>query len=190
MRPGELVTALQATPMHDYDDLAARSVTQPPSAPGMYAWWQRPGALPGVPGVPHPSEPIELLYVGIAPNSASSSRNLRKRLSEHHHAAIGSSTFRRSLAAFLWEAEGWTPYFTDRPYLSPDDLAALASWQRANTFVQWVEVDQPWAHESDVILAMAPPLNQDHNHSHPFHGQVSAARGRLKAAGMARGRPT
>jgi hypothetical protein len=29
------------------------------------------------------------------------------RLGNHHRSAIGSSTFRLDLAAFLWESEGW-----------------------------------------------------------------------------------
>ncbi len=62
-----------------------------------YAWWQTPGALPGVPGTAHPSAELELLYVGIAPKDAVSKSNLRKRLATHHRAAIGSYTFRLDL---------------------------------------------------------------------------------------------
>ena len=39
-----------------------------PAESGVYAWWQTPGALPGVQATEHPHEPLELLYVGIAPD--------------------------------------------------------------------------------------------------------------------------
>lgn len=182
----QLIAALQSAPMHAYDELAARSVAPPPTAPGIYAWWQRPGALPGVPGTPHPIADLELLYVGIAPARASSAGNLRKRLRIHHGAAIGSSTFRRSLAAFLWEPMGWSPEFTDRPVLSARDLAALSEWQRENTVVQWVVVEAPWVPEPEIVQAMRPPLNQDHNEAHPFYAEVGSARKRLGDAGRAR----
>ncbi|MBA3306819.1 MAG: hypothetical protein H0U25_12980 [Thermoleophilaceae bacterium] len=42
-----------------------------------------------MPGVPHPTEPVELLYVGTAPRDAKSKSHLRKRLGNHHRAAIG-----------------------------------------------------------------------------------------------------
>jgi hypothetical protein len=126
----EIVAALQATPMRAYDDVASRSLTAPGKVSGFYAWWQTPGALPGVPGTPHPAAPLELLYVGIAPQDATSKSNLRKRLTNHYRSAIGSSTFRLDLTAFLWQPRGWVPYWTDRPKLSDEHIAELAAWQR------------------------------------------------------------
>lgn len=107
-----IVEALGLIPMRGYDDLAPRSAQGPPKASGFYAWWQTPAALPAVPGEPHPSEDLdlELLYVGVAPRDARSKSDLRKRLANHHRAAVGSSTFRLDLAAFLWEPMGWTPF--------------------------------------------------------------------------------
>jgi hypothetical protein len=74
----EVVAELTAVPFRHYDDLAARSPTAPPPTHGLYAWWQVSGALPGVPGVPHPTEELELLYVGTAPRDAKSKSDLRK----------------------------------------------------------------------------------------------------------------
>jgi hypothetical protein len=82
-----LVAALQALPFHPYDDLAAGSRSTPPTTHGLYAWWQTAGAVPGIAGTPHPSDPsIELLYVGTAPKDATSNSNLRQRLANHHRA--------------------------------------------------------------------------------------------------------
>ncbi len=86
----EVIAELSAPPFRRYDDLAARSPAPPPVTHGLYAWWQVSGALPGVPGVPHLTEPVELLYVGTAPRDAKSKSHLRKRLGNHHRAAIGS----------------------------------------------------------------------------------------------------
>lgn len=168
--------------MKSYDDLAAYSPTAPPRAHGIYAWWQSPGALPGVPGVPHPSEDLELLYVGIGPVSASSKSNLRKRLSKHHRGAIGSSTFRFALTAFLWRVEKWELGWTDRPVLSDEGLAELALWQRGHLGVQWFTVEKPWNIEAEVMKLMRPPLNSEGNHSHPFFNQLDNARSRLREA--------
>ena len=138
-------------------------------------------ALPGVPGTPHPTAPLELLYVGIAPRDGASRSNLRKRLANHHRSAIGSSTFRLDLAAFLWEQRGWLPYWTDRPKLALDDIADLATWQRQHLLVQWREVPEPWLLEPGVVRKMRPPLNRDQNTTHPFYGEVGAARDRLRS---------
>lgn len=180
MTTAQIADLLQVTPMRTYDDLASRSPTAPAKAPGFYAWWQTPGALPGVPGTPHPSAPLELLYVGIAPRDATSKSNLRKRLANHHRSAIGSSTFRLDLAAFLWEQRGWAPYWTDRPKLSDEHMADLAAWQRVHLSVQWVEVPQPWLFEAGVVRELRSPLNRDHNSSHSFYPHVGQARDRLR----------
>lgn len=185
MDAGAIVAALTATPMRAYDDLAARSPTAPPTVAGFYSWWQTPAALPQVPATPHQSEPLELLYVGIAPRSAASKSNLRRRLANHHRAAIGSSTFRLDLASFLWQDQRWTPQWTDRPKLPDEQLAALSHWQREHLVVQWVEVATPWLLEVDVVHAMRPPLNREHNAHHPFYEHVGGARDRLRAAARA-----
>jgi len=182
----EVVPELTAAPFRHYDDLAARSPAAPPRTHGLYAWWQVSGALPGVPGVPHPTEPLELLYVGTAPRDAKSKSHLRKRLSNHHRAAIGSSTFRLDLTAFLWEREGWQPCWTDRPKLPDSDITALADWQRRYLHVRWVECAAPWDLERDVVHAMRPPLNRDHNQRHPFYEAVGNARDVLRDAARLR----
>lgn len=178
-----IVAGLQAQPFHLYDDLAARSHTAPPATHGLYAWWQSVGALPGVPGTPHPNDPsVELLYVGTAPNGLSSKSHLRKRLGNHHRAAIGSSTFRLDLTAFLWQEQHWQPGWTDRPKLTDNDIAALASWQQRHLRVQWLLHARPWDVEAEVVRAMQPPLNREHNADHPFYAAVGEARAALRAA--------
>lgn len=155
-----------------------------PDAAGFYAWWVRPDALPHVPGAPHPSEPYGLLYVGIAPSRATSSATLRSRLlGQHIGGNVGSSTFRRSLAALLFERECWTPVrTTTRELLTADDNANLSAWQREHLRLAWLHVVNSWEGEAEVIAEMQPALNLAGNASHPFYATMSEARRRFKAA--------
>jgi hypothetical protein len=77
-----------------------------PPGPGLYAWWHKPGLLPGV--THRVSGPmltangtLELAYVGIA-------GSLHRRLLDSHlGSSTGSSTLRRALGAWLGAEEGW-----------------------------------------------------------------------------------
>jgi len=99
-----------------------------PESAGLYAWWMVPGLIPGVTGPSHPAQPFELLYVGIAPKDAQSRATLRSRIrGQHLGGNIGSSTFRQSLAALLFEAMGWTTRWSgSRAQLSREDNGALS----------------------------------------------------------------
>lgn len=175
-----IVARLSALPLRSFDDLAIQSLRLPPTEHGFYAWWQTPGAVPGITATPHPEADVELLYVGIAPGKAGSASHLRKRLAKHHRGAIGSSTVRFSLTALLWEREGWQTSMASRPVLSKPDDDALQRWQRRHLSVQWVSVELPWLIEPAVIAAMRPPLNRDHNEKHPCYSTVGAARAALR----------
>lgn len=186
----DVVAALRRTPMRSYDELAAGSPTAPEQVPGMFAWWQRPGALPGVPGVRHPEASLELLYVGAAPREVGSRGHLRKSLARMHRGPIGTSTFRFHLSAFLWKHREWKPFWTDRAVLSDDDLADLAAWQREHLVVQWVALPDPWAVGHEVVAAMRPPLVPGADSDNGFSATtLIAAREELRSAAGDR-RPT
>lgn len=155
-----------------------------PELPGVYAWWIQDGVLPDVPTAPHPTEPRGLLYVGIAPSRESSPATLRSRILQQHIGGnVGSSTFRRSLAALLFESKGWVPVKTEtREVLTTEDNAALKTWQRDNLRLAWVHVAMPWDAEATIIEEMQPALNLAGNAAHPFHETMSAARARFKSA--------
>jgi hypothetical protein len=180
------VAGLQRSPLLSIPDMqteldAVRSVD------GVYAWWLiNPDALREVPAVPHPTESAGLLYVGVGPSRASSlTRKLRERFGDHTRGGTGRSTLRLALAAFLFEREGWRPYWTDRPVLTEAHNEALSEWQAANLRMQWCEVARPWEMEAAVIRAMRPPLNRKHNRSHPFYPVCGAARRRFREAARA-----
>ena len=130
-----------------------------PVAPGFYAWWALPGAIPGVPAPAHPVEHAELLYVGIAPNRSGSSASLRSRLCRQHIGGnVAASTFRFGLASLLWQTEGWTPLRlpSGKYRLADQDNEALSVWQRHNLRVRWALVSEPWLFEAGVIREMRP----------------------------------
>ncbi len=158
----------------------------PPKA-GIYAWWMRPGALPEIEGPRHPTENLELLYVGISPEDADSKQDLRKRVcGKHLGGNTGGSTFRLALAALLWEREGWeVQHGRDRPILLREHNRALNEWQQANLRVRWAQLEEPWDAEDQLIEAMQPPLNQVGNKGHQLYGLVHDKRLALRARARA-----
>lgn len=154
-----------------------------PDEPGLYAWWSRPNALPGIAGPAHPDGEHELLYVGLARSGLSSGATLRSRVVGNHiRGTTGQSTLRRALAALLHEQEGWRSTFTDRPLLVRDDEQRLTAWMQDNLALSWVVHEQPWTVEADVIGELTPPLNQSANSSHPLYRYVREARRSWRAA--------
>jgi hypothetical protein len=185
---------------HIADDLTAEPVSiatarlpeadgGAPDEQGFYAWWLTDeSALPSVPTSPHPDNAsLGLAYIGIAPNAASSQSTIRSRmLGNHLGNALGSSTLRRGLAALLWTERGWRPFMKGKkPAFQQDDNAALTQWMEANLLVSWCRVEAPWTYEPAVIAGMAPPLNSDHNHEHPFYPTLRASRKHLMSVARA-----
>jgi hypothetical protein len=162
-----------------------------PPVAGVYAWWLAdPGGLPSVPTSPHPTKPLGLLYVGIAPKDAASAQTIRTRiLGKHLGSALGGSTLRRALAAFLWESRRWHPCVTaaGKLALPPRESAALTRWMERHLHVSWCAEAEPWSSEPALVAEMSPPLNSDHNRAHPFYPTLRAARAHLAAVARARG---
>ncbi|WP_131801755.1 GIY-YIG nuclease family protein [Klenkia soli] len=179
-----VVAALHSPPVPVPD--AAEAV---PAVAGLYAWWGRFGALPGISGPRHPTAPVQLLYVGIAPNGSTSRSTLRSRVvGDHIRGTTGSSTLRRSLAALLVEQQAWRSRWTTRPVLVNKDELALSDWMAQTLHVSWAEHPEPWTVESAVIAELEPPLNQAENRGHPMHEFVAAARRRWREEAKAAGR--
>ena len=185
--PGRIVAELRGTPLHPLD--AAAATAGIPNEPGFYAWWAVAGAIPGVPAQRHPSEPFELLYVGIAPSRERSTARLRSRvLRQHVGGNIAASTFRFGLAALLWKRERWTPSHTPsgRFRLATDDERALRAWIEIHLRVRWCVVRAPWLIEADVVRELQPPMNREHNASHAFYATMGEARTRLRERALER----
>ena len=154
-----------------------------PTEPGLYAWWSRPGSLPGISGPGHPGGEYELMYVGIARSGPSSRATLRSRVVGNHiRGTSGQSTLRRSLASLLHEREGWRSRFTDRPLLVPEDERRLNKWMQEHLALTWSVHEEPWTVEVQVIAELTPPLNQSANSAHPLYRHVREARQRWRTA--------
>jgi hypothetical protein len=182
----EIVGELQQAPVFSVAD--AKRPTGIPTESGCYAWWCTPGAVPDVPTTLHPSEALGLLYVGIAPRDAESCARLRSRLCQQHIGGnIGASTFRFGLAALLWEQNGWTPRMSTSGRFTLDrrDNRALSQWQTSNLRLRWAVSPEPWDFEIDLIAAMQPPMNREHNEKHPFYECMGDARDRFRDAARA-----
>jgi hypothetical protein len=156
-----------------------------PPSPGFYAWWCRrehlADASPAFPYEPRPPVPEDwsLLYVGISPSSATSTRHLAARLMRNHATGnIGSSTFRLSIASFLHLGLDLKPRTGgDRARLESEK--PLTQWVERSCAVTFAVVEQPWLYEAAVIEQLKPPLNLDRS-SHPFKATVQLQRAALR----------
>jgi len=163
------------------------SMAQPPIAPGFYAWWLRREHLAAaIPPVPYEtrtpaSADWSLLYVGISPSGPSSRRNIAIRFSKDHVGGrIGSSTFRKSVAALMMEALKLQP-LGGRGRACLVSETPLSRWIGESCGVTFASVERPWDLEADVIKRLDPPLNID-NGAHPFRLEVKARRAALMRA--------
>jgi hypothetical protein len=173
-------------------EVIGRSSVVPPE-PGIYAWYFRE----------LPSSSIEeqgcwqwqskkLLYTGISPSAPPrngkppSTQNIRKRIAYHMRGNAYGSTLRLSIGCLLADSIG----IQLRRVGSGDRLtfadgeSLLSEWLDENAYVTWVTHPQPWLVETEAISRLYLPLNLDQNSSHPFHGQLSAARKSAKAIAM------
>lgn len=181
MHAADVVTALLTSTVRP------PSQAHPPSAAGFYAWWCREERLadadPVIPLESRPpvARPWSLLYVGISPSSAASSRDIASRFRKDHVSGnIGGSTFRQSLAALLLD----TLKLQVRPGSDRSRLvteAPLSRWMETSCGVTFARSDRPWELERAVIQQLNPPLNLDSG-THPFRTQVSAQRTALRRA--------
>lgn len=155
-----------------------------PVAPGIYSWWVLNDALPDVPLAPHSDRrDVGLLYVGIAPSREGSSRTIQSRILRNHLGGnTNNSTFRFSLASLLVDSLTLNPLVRGRHiYLPNDQNTALTDWLRANAFVSWHTVAEPWVIEPAVIERMKPPANLDDNLHHPFYAKMKRLRAAFRA---------
>jgi hypothetical protein len=178
----ELVAELQSsTPLAPS---LLRNATLPAS--GIYAWWMNGSALPEVPVVPHPTDAtLGLIYVGIGPAAEASNETLTSRLvGKHLDGNTGSSTLRQTLAAHLMTTLSLTPQARNKKVvLETADNAKLSRWMEDHLRVSWAASSAPWKLEPNVIEIMRPPLNIDHNRSHPYCAANRALRAEFKSGG-------
>ncbi|MEV4566784.1 GIY-YIG nuclease family protein [Nonomuraea sp. NPDC049419] len=142
-----------------------------PAAPGIYGWYFTQTL--------HRSLPADrLLYVGIAPRrmtSRTSKQNLRTRVRYHFRGNAEGSTLRLTLGCLLG-LELRRVGSGKRLTFGQSGEKELTDWMAEYARVCWIQDDEPWAGESELIARLDLPLNLDQNRRHAFHGHLSALR--------------
>ncbi|GAB3111787.1 hypothetical protein GCM10027160_13120 [Streptomyces calidiresistens] len=151
-----------------------------PAAAGVYGWhFERP---------PHPDLPAGcLLYVGIAPRYMAnrvSKQNLRKRIRYHYRGNAAGSTLRLTLGCLLG-LELRRVGSGGRMTFGREGEARLRAWMAENARVCWVECDEPWSVESQLISRLDVPLNLDRNRHNAFHDRLKGLRAEARARARA-----
>lgn len=127
-----------------------------PAMAGVYGWYfEQP---------PHPDlDRLRLLYVGIAPRymaNRTSTQNLRKCVRYRYRGHAAGSTLRLTLGCPLG-LELRRVGSGKRMTFGKAGEAALSQWMADNARVCWVEQDEPWTSESQLISQLDLPLNLD-----------------------------
>lgn len=150
-----------------------------PARRGVYAWFF--ASIPD--GVPTDGclsvQGHTLLYVGISPKNESSTQNLRKRICYHYRGNAEGSTLRLTLGVLL-AAQSDFPLRRvgsgARITLTHLGEQWLDQWLADNARVCWVEHDQPWILEDDLLRRVSLPLNVQGNAHHGFSARLSEMR--------------
>lgn len=153
-----------------------------PKEPGFYGWYFRelPEGVPSAKCIVR--DGATLLYVGIAPASSLSPRNLRSRLSGHLRGNASGSTLRLSLGCLLAGRLGLELRRTrsgKRVTFGPGERT-LSEWLTGQALVTFCVVPAPWRFEHQVISAVSLPLNLEYNDGHEFHSVLSGLRSAAK----------
>ncbi len=157
-----------------------------PAATGVYGWWfsEIPDGVP-IDGCERREDWV-LLYVGISPKAPPgngkppSSQTVRSRVRYHYRGNAEGSTLRLTLGVLLRLELRRVGSGSRRTFSTSEEV--LSSWMAANARVNFVEHEEPWVLEEDLIGRLCLPLNLDQNKKHPFHQTLSAMR---KAARLA-----
>ncbi|MEU1343316.1 GIY-YIG nuclease family protein [Streptomyces sp. NPDC005827] len=116
--------------------------------------------------------------MGIAPRymaNRTSTQNLRKRVRYHYRGNAAGSTLRLTLGCLLG-LELRRVGSGKRMTFAKAGEAALSEWMAENAQVCWIEHDEPWALESELISRLDLPLNLDQNRHNAFHGRLKDLR--------------
>ncbi len=152
---------------------------------GIYGWWFKPETLIAVPHLCLKDclkrNELCLLYLGIAPKRPSGSRTLAHRIPLHYKNDTSSSTLRTTLSCLL-EIKLRHRGKNDFPALSSADEENLSKWMEENAFVSWVEYQEPWKAESQLIQSGKPylPFNLRHQTHDDFHKYLTSLRDKAR----------
>ena len=158
-----------------------------PRTAGVYAWFFRrvPDMVPTEGCLAH--EGLTLLYVGISPDKQGkpkSSQTLRHRVRYHYQGNAEGSTLRRTLGVLLAPMSGFPLRRVGsgkRMTFTNVGEQWLDAWMRENAFVTWLEHEEPWLLEDELLRTTSLPLNLKGNAHHAFAATLSGLRKRANA---------
>ncbi|WP_432187701.1 GIY-YIG nuclease family protein [Streptomyces sp. Tue6028] len=147
-----------------------------PAAAGVYGWHFEQAPFADL-------DAGRLLYVGIAPRYMAnriSTQNLRKRVRYHYRGNAAGSTLRLTLGCLLGIELRRVGRSGTRMTFGKTGEAVLSQWMAENARVCWIEHDEPWTLESELISQLDLPLNLDQNRHNPFHGRLKELRSQAR----------
>ncbi|NTU73801.1 hypothetical protein HGB07_06595 [Candidatus Roizmanbacteria bacterium] len=158
-----------------------------PKKNGLYGWFFK--QIPA--GVPvsecETYNELKLLYIGISPDKKgkpNSTQTLQHRIRYHYQGNAEGSTLRRSLGILLMSESGFPLRRVGsgkRMTFTNKGEQWLDSWMRDNAFVSWIENDEPWILEEELLHTFALPLNIQGNRHHSFAAELNKIRKRAIA---------
>ncbi|MGE0601202.1 MAG: GIY-YIG nuclease family protein [Dehalococcoidia bacterium] len=151
-----------------------------PRAQGIYGWYFDEPPHPACTNVGTVVNGWSLLYVGIAPGRVGSTSNLRTRLRSHLKGNARGSTLRLTLGCLLAERLGLRPVARSGGLHFGSGEDAISAWLGSHARVSWVELDNPWTVEADVVKRIGAPLNRQHNETHEFYPILGTLRRAMK----------
>ncbi|MFI1843303.1 GIY-YIG nuclease family protein [Streptomyces microflavus] len=108
-----------------------------------------------------------------------STQSLRKRVRYHYRGNAAGSTLRLTLGCLLG-LELRRVGSGKRMTFGKAGEAALSQWMADNARVSWVEQDEPWTSESQLISRLDLPLNLDQNGHNAFHSRLKELRAQAR----------
>ena len=153
-----------------------------PEISGVYGWFFK-----DIPPFVHTEgcirhQNMTLLYIGISPdkkNKPQSRQHLKKRITNHYAGNAEGSTLRRSLGILLTPESHYPLRRVGsgrRMTFTHNGEQWLDAWMEKNAYVFWVEQENPWELEEDLLSALSLPLNIQGNRSHPFVKKLNRLR--------------
>ncbi|WP_432175337.1 GIY-YIG nuclease family protein [Streptomyces sp. Tue6028] len=112
--------------------------------------------------------------------SSATGQNLRKRVRYHYRGNAAESTLRLTVGRLLGIELRRVGRSGTRMTFGKAGEVALSQWMAENARVCWIEHDEPWALESELISQLDLPLNLDQNRHNPFHGRLKELRSQVR----------
>ncbi len=161
---------LKLNPLYKYEEFNT-VLGLPPATAGTYVWFFK--TIPsGVSTNPcFQRDGLTLLYVGISPESSESRQTLRDRLRYHYRGNAEGSTLRLTLGCLLEKEIGTVlrRVGSGKRMTFASRENDLSRWMAENTFVTWIEIDEPWHFEEYLLQNFSLPLNIRDNKRNPFY---------------------